>query len=337
MKSIKKAQWILTVFIGVLIIQSCAKEDTSDDILDDAVVVEEENMLPETNNSDSTDNSEDESTQGNGGITLYAVIEGDLVKIEDYEVSGALKDAQENSAKHEQIWHLVKKLIPSSYLAKINEFEIFWGETAGFLGYVGTTNSDLSTWRMGIAIDDAYLGGFNADGNLAYLIIHELAHIITLDNTQVDASLEEEACQNYFPGEGCAKDNAYINTMYANYWTDIWDAFQKVRDSENGVDNFYEMYNDRFVTAYAASNPAEDIAEVFATFITRDSGANGAKISEQKIQSMYNYPELIDLRAFIKGNTAVAKGKSILPTSSKIISFGTLKHGKCGTEKRKRK
>ena len=77
---------------------------------------------------------------------------------------------------------------------------IFAGEDNGTAGYVYNTKDDLSKWEMGIAIYFAYEGGFNADGELAYTIIHEFGHILTLEIAQVDASVSENSCTNYFTG-----------------------------------------------------------------------------------------------------------------------------------------
>jgi len=216
----------------------------------------------------------------------------------------------------------------------MSQFMIFAGESNGTAGYVYNTTVDLSKWGMGIAIDFAYEGGFNAGGELAYTIIHEFGHILTLENRQVDASISESDCKNYFVGEGCAKAEAYINKTYQKGWADIWDEFLKVqeKESESASEEFYTKYEERFVTGYASTNPGEDIAEVFATFVTRNGGVNGSSIAEQKIQIMYDHPELIELRNYIRGNTANEKGRSYLPIAGawkKATTFGNPKQTHC--------
>ena len=212
---------------------------------------------------------------------------------------------------------------------------IFSGEHNGTAGYVFPTSDDLSKWQMGIAIDFAYEGGFNANGELAYTIIHEFGHILTLDNTQVDASIAQGNCTNFFTGEGCAKSASYINKLQTQFWADIWSAFEAAQESEEKGRQFYDKYQDRFVTAYASTNPGEDIAEVFATFVTRNGGPNGNSIAEQKIKLMYDHPELVSFRDFIRGNMASAKSRSYLPVAGSWKNANTIGNAKKGCTHKK--
>ncbi len=146
-----------------------------------------------------------------GEITLYKIEGDNISKIADYKVTGQELEYQKDVAKHNEIWDLVKKIVPSNQRSKMNEFLIYNGNQSA--GFVVQTKQDLSTWKMGIAINYAYQGGFNSGGELAYTIIHEFGHVLTLDKTQLDASITEANCTNYFPGEGCAKENSYINEL----------------------------------------------------------------------------------------------------------------------------
>lgn len=342
MKTLLKFNWILILFVALAVTQSCEKEEllTEDQIVgtdttDDNTDSSDNDNTNTDNNTDGSDNTDNENPDSGGegeegDITLYNVQGTSLVKIRDYEVNGSLLELQKDVAKHQKVWELLKKIIPENYISKISDFMIFAGEQSGTAGYVFPTSQDLSTWRMGIAIDFAYEGGFNANGELAYTLIHEFGHILTLDNTQLDASIAENDCKNYFPGEGCAEDEAYINTLQRRYWADIWGEFQSAQEDYDKMDAFYSKHQERFVTNYAATNPGEDIAEVFATFVTRNGGVNGNSIAEQKIKLMYDHSELIQLRDFIRGNMGSAKGRSYLPVAGrwkKANSIGNPKKG----------
>ncbi len=345
MKRLKYWRFLMLLFLAIGLFQSCEKD--MDDIVAPTSITDttgtdtkDEEPDPGPNpdvgsGEQGGDSDNDPPAEGDpGSITLYSVEGGNLIKQKDFKVSGKELELQKDTNKHQEIWELTKKIIPPNYLSKMSEFMIFAGEGDGTAGYVFNTATDLSKWQMGIAIDFAYEGGFNAGGELAYTIIHEFGHILTLDNTQVDASVSEDKCENYFVGEGCARTSSYINKTYKKGWADIWDAFLKVRDaeSESASEEFYNKYRDRFVTGYASTNPGEDIAEVFATFVTRNGGVNGSTIAEQKIQIMYDHPELIELRNFIRGNTATAKGRSYLPVAGswkKAATFGNPKKSHC--------
>lgn len=85
--------------------------------------------------------------------------------------------------------------------------------------------------------------------------------------------------------KGCAKIGSYINAFHNRYWSDIWDEFSILDESQEAKPSFYEKYKDRYVSEYAATNTREDIAEVFATFVVSPDRVEGTSIAEQKIQN----------------------------------------------------
>ncbi|MFC5046965.1 putative zinc-binding metallopeptidase [Aquimarina hainanensis] len=322
-KSFEKLKFLSIIFLSVLILSNCNKDD-------DGIIVQPDEK--ETENHTDPDPTDEQGEGEQGDITLYRVVGKNLVKEKDYTVSGKHETFQKDTQKHMEIWSLVKKIVPPSYLKKMNEFIIYAGEANGTAGYVYETKKDLSTWRMGIAIDFAYDGGFNANGELAYTIIHEFGHILTLDNSQLDSSTSSDNCTNFFPGEGCAKNDAYINVLYNKFWKDIWNAYKDAQNDESQKQEFYNMYQDRFVTAYASTNPGEDIAEVFATFVTKDKRDSNSSIASQKINLMYEYNELIRLRDFIRKNTvSSSKSKRALPVAGQWKQASRIgkNHGQC--------
>ena len=308
MKALKKLSFIYLLVFGLITLNSCSKDDSIyDDNLDSGIV--------DDNNSDDheNDNGDDNNNNPNGSqgeITLYRVEGETIVKVTDYNVSGQDLTYQQNTDKHQEIWNLIKNVVPANYRTKMSEFLIYNGEVSGSAGFVVQTQQDLSKWQMGIAINYA-----DNQQELTYTVIHEFGHILTLNNDQVDASISESACQNYFVGEGCAKSSSFINKLQTRFWADIWSDYLSARNSQSGMEQFYNTHQSRFVTQYAATNPGEDIAEVFAVFVTRNGGVNGNSIAEQKIQLMYDHSELVELRNYIRGNLGgSAKGqRSLLP------------------------
>lgn len=283
----KQIRTILSVFLIVIVVSvfhSCSKDATP---VAPKVTTTETNNLP----------------QGQRGeITLYKVSGDVITKITDYQVSGADLAFQKDIAKHNEIWELVKKIVPKDQRVKMTQFLIYNGETTGSAGFVTDIKQDLSEWKMGIAINFAYQGGFNTNGEVAYTIIHEFGHILTLNDTQLNASVSQNSCTNYFPGEGCAKSSSYIDELFQKHWKDIWDEYQKAKENQSSQQAFYKKYQSRFVTRYASTNPAEDIAEVFATFVTRNDKPSGTTVAEKKILLLYNRSELVAFRDHIRKN-----------------------------------
>ncbi|HFA47777.1 MAG TPA: hypothetical protein ENJ95_02020 [Bacteroidetes bacterium] len=260
-----------------------------------------DNQAGNGNEPQTNENNED------GSLTLYEVTGDAIAKIKDYEVPQSLLTYQQDYAKHQEIWDFVTRLLPLEERDKIGQFEVFHGG-GEVLGYVTPVNeNDLSKWRFGLAIDAAeQLDGIDFKNLFTYVAIHEYGHVLTLNDGQVMAG-SEAGCNNYFPGEGCSRSNSYINRMFELGWKDIYREFD-----ENNPEPFYEKYKDRFVTDYAATNPAEDIAEVFAFFITQENKPDASNIANQKIRLLYEFPELVDLRNKIRstGSTVALRAGS---------------------------
>ncbi len=295
MKTTRKRLITLLVLLFITY-TSCNQDDSifEPDAIDntDTNTVDEGNV-DEGNNNESSDEGE---------ITLYRINGDHLEKIKDYNVSGNDLKLQKDTKKHQEIWALVKKIIPLSHRNRINEFVLYNGEKGESAGFVVQSSEDLSTWKMGIAIDYAYEGGFNANGELAYTIIHEFGHVLTLDKTQVDSSITENDCGTFFTGEGCSKEASFINQSYQKFWKDIWDEFATAGEDQTKQEAFYTKYSSRFVTNYASTNPGEDSAEVFAVFVTSKNKPTGNAIADQKINLMYTYSDLVSLRDYIRGH-----------------------------------
>ena len=237
-------------------------------------------------------------------IRLYKVNGEDISKSKDYKVSGTNKKYQTDQKKHKQMWKLTKNVIPRKQRKMLVEFLIFNGEdNDGTAGWVTQTTEDLTEWQMGLAIDYAFdqNNNFNADGEFAYTVIHEFGHILSLNNSQVDPTIKDAASsKTYFNEEGSAREKSYLYKTYKKFWADIYEEYKEASKNEDDHQAFYEKYKDRFVTQYASTNPEEDIAEVFAYFVTQKEKPTGNSIANQKIKMLYEYKELMEIRDYIR-------------------------------------
>ncbi len=257
-------------------------------------------------NEDSDDgHGHDHSNDGEGALTLYRVDGDNINKTKDYNVPNNLQSYQQDYSRHIKMWEYVTKLFPIQDRTMVAEFEVFHGNNE-VLGYVmPVQDGDLSRWRLGLAIEvvtDLEKIDLNAD--FAYTIIHEMAHILTLNHLQLNADISEAACNTFHIGEGCANANSYLYEIYNLGWTDIIGEHRAIND-DVAAQQFYEKYKDRFVTDYASTNPAEDIAEVFSVFVVSDNPPTGNTIADQKINAMYGRPELVSLRNTIRQQAIV--------------------------------
>lgn len=151
----------------------------------------------------------------------------------------------------------------------------------------------------------------DGEKEMVFTLVHEFAHILTLNKTQINGEIfEKEKCNNYYIDEGCLYKDAYLNEFYQKFWKDRFNA---------KVENSLENYNKKptaFVTEYAATNPSEDIAESFVAFVFAKNNKNKQGIiANQKIFFFYKYPEIVKIRDTIHKNL-----KSFIRKKS-VVSF----------------
>jgi hypothetical protein len=72
------------------------------------------------------------------------------------------------------------------------------------------------------------------------------------------------------------------------------------------LSRFYRQHRDAFVTSYAVSNPAEDIAESFAAFAVAPS-PSGSRLADRKRRFFERFPELVELREEIPPNPRILR------------------------------
>jgi hypothetical protein len=260
----------------------------------------------------------DPNFKGSSGQILvsYKVYGNKLLEVEKKTVYSTFKSYQEDTDLHQRIWDYYSAIIPTKNRSTISHFLVFTDGKQNILAYVAQSGISPEKWVISVDVVDA-----ETPQDLTYTLVHEFAHLLTLGPDQVIPSeaifenpgdeniwrSEYEACETYFPGEGCSVADAYIDSFFTTYWDEIYREWIRIQRQPNqdsyieSIQEFYEVYQDRFVTEYAVTSPEEDIAESFTFFVlTKKPEAN--KISDQKVLFFYEYPELVSLRLkIIKG------------------------------------
>lgn len=263
-----------------------------------------------------------------GEVIMPAISE---VRYDQYadELAFSLEELTAFQAAHqfyEEIWTIVKAIIPKPYLQHVAYLEIFTDGSDNFLGAIeeveGRTDSVILSLDLEDMLDE---NGELRHRELSETIIHELAHIITLATDQVEWIEDEDSNpQTYYIYEYDLDtfEESYINLYFQLFWTDIydeWSAFfyqygilyegdEELAEEYDEIltgylDEFYEKYQERFVTDYAATSPTEDLAEAFVFFVTGDLGP-GNEMRHQKVDFFYSFPELVQIRNQIITNLA---------------------------------
>jgi hypothetical protein len=237
--------------------------------------------------------------------------------VEDYQLTDRIIENDISKLKkiihdydlHQETWDLYAHMMPEEYLEYISQFYIFSDGPDELLAYVQHNEDDPSRWILGVDLQDSE--------EITYLVstlIHEFAHILTLNDTQAEVDMDlfyddendelydlaVENCDYFFNGDSCLYEDSYLYEFFTAFWGDIFEEWLEVseyeeEEYEDALYDFWETYEDEFVTEYAATSPDEDIAESFTHFVLTPK-PEGTSIAEEKVLFFYQYPELVKMR-----------------------------------------
>ncbi len=219
-------------------------------------------------------------------------VDGDSIDLSSAETPEIAEQAQ-------ALWDRYVQLIPADQREMIAAFELVPEEFGG--AYVYPTEEDPTQWVLGL--------GLGLGDDLDFVIVHEYAHLLSLQASQVPPSSDADGCETYFTGEGCAIDGSLMDEFVERFWSEeqqstVRELFEN--EDWDGLDDFYSDNAEDFVTDYAITNPAEDFADTFATFVTEDEpdnlGSDDLTIAEQKIEWLWSLADMVELREEIRAN-----------------------------------
>lgn len=125
------------------------------------------------------------------------------------------------------------------------------------------------------------------EGKMLATMVHEYGHALTRNADQIDTARLTDFPNYNDPA--LYKDGSYLQAYHAAFYAD-------------GKARSYTDYPCDAVDSYAGlSGISEDIAETFMVFVT-SAKPEGDTIADQKVRFFYDYPELVALRAYIRGN-----------------------------------
>lgn len=215
-------------------------------------------------------------------------------------------DYQNNVAIHEKILKLIKSIIPSKYFKLIQHLEITTDGKGNMEALVTQTNVEKDKWLITIDIADALNDeGLFDEKKIVGVLIHEFAHILTLNNTQVEHREANNDDKTLIMDVGVAKEISYLNQFYNQFWVDIYDRFNEIKQLKDQdklyieLEQFNKKYRSRFVNEYAQSDITEDIAETFRLFVLEEK-PQGKTVVEEKILFFYSFKELVQMREDIR-------------------------------------
>lgn len=210
--------------------------------------------------------------------------------------------------KYKDIWAIFAAISPDEvsdqYMEKYTVYENKKSDTAAFVERI---KPEENMWELSVNI--AAIDEQSRTENI-FLMTHEFAHILTLNESQVDTQAEESACLGYFTEEGCATQESYLGLFFDRFWSQV-DILEMKNNQDESQNTIFEEAPDEFHNRYAATNPAEDIAESFAAFVFKAKPVaqtpEGLTVADQKINFFYDFPELVQIRTDIRSNVNIER------------------------------
>lgn len=185
-------------------------------------------------------------------------------------------------------WKHFAKLIPAERRTMISTFSLIDKSEQGYDGQVERVDDKNDRWELRLK------PGTDADD---FVVVHELAHLLTLSQQQLDQRVPERKCAPYRFWEGCPRPNSFSDQFVRRFWT-----ADLVRQAEADYKRVDRRHVGWFVRDYSATNPGEDMADTFAEFVTNANEPTGNRIVDQKINMFWADPDMMFLRAQIRAN-----------------------------------
>lgn len=250
-------------------------------------------------------------------LTRYSVNDDTETFVADHVVDTTIVSFREDKALHARMFDRLTGLVPTNRRNFIKQYTPFHGADE-IAGYVYPLREDRSEWNFGLDVlvmeaEEANIANANPGDQVSIpasaTVLHEYGHLLSLFQDQLD--LETANCTNFDSVYGCMRDGTKLQVFFENFWESDYAEFLELRDQvgEDEVgDQWFQMDETRFVSAYAATQPEEDFAESFYIFFFRER-PDGTTVEDQKVEFFYDFPDLVTLRDEVRDyliNTVLA-------------------------------
>jgi hypothetical protein len=232
--------------------------------------------------------------QANGFCDPADVEDDGVVTAMHFVVKGQVQPpcSGEVDPRLDAAWTAMADVTPVALLSDISLLAGFEGcDTCDTLAFVTTLDEAAEFFLMAVDVQ----AGDDDPNELALTMQHELTHVFTqLPETQLDISIIAEECTTYHNGTGCLREGSYTWEWIQQFW----DAEALATIPEDGGVNEEAgearcVVDAPYTGSYGASNPEEDIAEVFSAYVF-DVDVSSAL--DDKLAFFDQYPEFREVR-----------------------------------------
>jgi hypothetical protein len=220
---------------------------------------------------------------------------GDAPPKEKDNGGGGEAPAEEPSGLAATVWETYVRIVGVEYAGEtMSTFQTGSNDDSDTLAYVIRADGDVQRWDLA-----ANLAYSDNPPELIATLVHEYAHILSLNSTEVEPFAK--SCETLDLDEGCAEQDSYIFAFEREFWAEYGtDAPDATNGDDEVTDAFYAEHEEDFVSAYAATNVVEDFAESFMLYVIEPEPDNGETPTARKLLFFAQYPELVDIRDRIR-------------------------------------
>ncbi len=196
-----------------------------------------------------------------------------------------------------ELWTLFGRVASRDVVKqRIESFEVFDDSDNGTAAAVWASHTS-GKWH--VSVNAAYQ---NDRKDLIHTMVHEYGHIATLNDTQVEQTAGS-ACPRLSLPEGCSRDGSVVGEFERQFWAKYGGISTNWDRTDQDAATLYAKHTDAFVSEYAATNPVEDLAETFATFVLSEKPAVTTE-KDQKVLFLYNSALMTSERTRIRAALA---------------------------------
>lgn len=207
---------------------------------------------------------------------------GDLVPVATYLMDNGAPTLVQGAhdADVDSVWALVNRVWPTRFTERVRQLALTDESPGGLVATVHRSGIEPDRWILTIDAADT------ADrARLLEALVHELGHVVTIDVAHVtlDPDGDRPCNGERMDGLGCALPGSPAARFVARFW----DGSDDAADPE------------RFVSSYASSSIAEDLAESFATWVLGPTPPTGTTAAA-KVAFFDELPGMRSLRAELR-------------------------------------
>jgi len=226
-----------------------------------------------------------------GPRTLQDVDLGTM-RVYDVLTDGTLEPAAEGLEA--EVWDAFTRIATPAFTSEvILTYGVGDSAESDLLAWVTQDTGSPEYWHLSVNLNGAQ--------DFSYLLttlVHEYAHLITLDLDQMPPTHD---CALETPSQECWYEDSYLAAFWQEFWSGYGgDAPAAANDDDEVTRAFYEAHEDDFITSYAAKSVAEDIAESFMAYVVEPVPDPARSTIAAKMAFFERYPELSAIRERIR-------------------------------------